>query len=65
METGNAEAGRLSKTMKKTSEMGDIVASQLSENGDLYQDIGKLLLKLDVFAKVAGDFAAVRFCSLM
>lgn len=63
METGNAEDGRLSRSVKNTSEIGDMVSSQLSENDDLYQDIRSLLLKLDVFAKVAGDFAAVRFCS--
>lgn len=64
MKIGNVVAGHLLKAMDKTSEMGDTVANQLSENVDLYQDIGSLLLKLDVFAKVAGDFAAVRFCSL-
>lgn len=62
-EIGNIENGRMSKAMKTTSETSDIVANQLSENGDLYQDIGKLLLRLDIFAKVAGDFAAVRFHS--
>lgn len=61
METGNIVAGRLSRAIEKTSEVGDSVANQLSENGDLYQDIGNLLLKLDVFAKVVGDFTAVRF----
>lgn len=55
--------GRLSKLMGFTSRTSGFVASQLKENGDLYQDIGDLLQKLDVFAKVAGDFAAVNSSS--
>lgn len=64
MESGKIGTGRLSRAMEKTSKMGDTVANQLNENGDLFQDIGSLLLKLDAFAKVAGDFAVVRFRSL-
>lgn len=43
------EAGHSSLTREKTSDIGDFVTNQSSECDDLYQDIGKLLLKLEVF----------------
>lgn len=55
-------ARRLSKLTGLTSNASGFVASQRNENDDLYQFLGNLLLKLDVFAKIAGDFAAVCFC---
>lgn len=56
---------RLSKLMGLPSSTSGFVASQRSENGDLYQYLGSLLLKLDVFAKIAGDLAAVCFGLLL